>query len=183
LIRTEVDGLTANLRVQIALGKILLQAKADLKAKKIRWTEWFPKQGFEFSLRKAQRAMRYAKYEKEILAWEKTPELALSANDDCLGVFDADCMIADLLHKEPEEMEADELRELQEDPEVVQAAEIIGNWDQEKREQFAATLLKALPPERLLNLLLSAFSEEQLVHLSAQLNTHLKSHANLSHVN
>ena len=195
LIQSEIDQFKESLRHQIELGTLLLRAKASLKAaKQEKWTKWFEAKKFKFSLRKAQRAMRYAKYEETLLAWQKTPELALSANDDYLGVVDADWMIAEFLHhKDIEDMEKAELKELDEaqdeleptpaDPEAAIAAldadelaDIISHLEQAKLDQLLVRQLKVTTTSRIFEALLKAWDEQQLANLSEQLSAHLKSH-------
>jgi hypothetical protein len=205
LIHTEVDGFMANLPPHITLGKRLNKAKDDLEHGE--WAEWFEREPkkFKFSMRKAQRCMRWAEYEPELLAWaeENRQHMAdLAAEGQQLGVEDVENFIKKLKDMRKAEAEAkaeaekakaeakaaSDLEVILGELEVVlskigadKAAEIIGRvWDEEK---FVAMQLKAMPPARVLSLLLSAFGEEQLAHLSEQLSTHLKSHANLSHVN
>src|SRR6516165_5547634 len=47
LLHSEVDGFKESLRLQIELGKLLNQAKADLKHGN--WTTWFEAKNFPFS--------------------------------------------------------------------------------------------------------------------------------------
>jgi hypothetical protein len=182
LIHTEVSGLKAILLAHIALGKLLNKAKDDLKHGE--WTTWFepedkPKK-FKFSMRKAQRCMRFADYEPELLAWaENRQQLAVLAAEEQLGVEDAENFIKELKAAEKARAEAKAAADLEAalgKIDADKAAEIIGRvWEREKHEQFIATQLKAMLPERVLSLLLGAFGYEQLANLSEQLSTHLKS--------
>jgi hypothetical protein len=193
LIHTEVSGLKAILLAHIALGKLLNKAKDNLEHGE--WTTWFepkdkPKK-FPFSMRKAQRCMRFADYEPELLAWaENRQQLADLVAEGQLGVEDAENFIKELKEKRAAEAAAE--AEAASDLEVVlgkfdeaasdlerilgkfdeaKAAKIIGRvWDQEKRELFVATQLKAM-----VSLLLGAFGYEQLANLSKLLDTHVKS--------
>jgi hypothetical protein len=190
LIHTEVSRLKAILLAHIAIGKLLNKAKDTLEHGA--WTTWFepedkPKK-FKFSMRKAQRCMRFADYEPELLAWaENRQQLAVLAAEEQLGVEDAENFIKELKAAEKARAEAKAAADLEAalgKIDADKAAEIIGRvWEKEKHEQFVAIQLKAMLPERILSLLLGAFGYEQLENLSEQLSTHLRSHANLSHVN
>jgi hypothetical protein len=191
LIDTEVSGLTAIVLAHIAFGKILNKAKDA--AGHGNWTTWFEAKNFPFSMRKAQRAMRFADYEAELLEWaENRQRLADLAGEGQLGVEDAENFIKELKEKRAAEEAAEaatasdlkvvlgKFDEAASDLEVVlgkfdeaKAAKIIGRvWDQEKRELFVATQLKAM-----LSLLLGAFGYDQLANLSELLDTHVKSHS------
>jgi hypothetical protein len=179
LIRAEVDRFTTTLRLQIELGKLLNQAKDACEHGE--WTKWFEAKQFPFSMRKAQRAMRFANFEPELLAWAKTPAVADLASDDRLGVVDAETFIENLEEEREEKAIADaeaasELEAVLSKIDPDNAAKVIGRvWDQQKCEQFVAMQLKAMHPERVFHLLLDTFGYEQL---AAQLSTHLKSHVN-----
>jgi hypothetical protein len=163
LSHTEVSGFTVILVTHIALGKPLNKAKDALEHGA--WTPWFEAQQFPFSMRKAQRCMRFADYEQELLAWaeENRQQLAvLAAEGHQLGVEDAENFIKRLKDKRKAEAEAKAeaekaiaeakaaahleavLGDLEAALEKIRAdiaAEIIGRvWDQAKREQFVALL-------------------------------------------
>jgi hypothetical protein len=189
LTDTEVSGFTAIVLAHIAFGKILKKAKDALEHGQ--WTTWFeaePKK-FPFSMRKAQRAMMFADYEPELLAWVQNRQaLADLAGEGQLGIEDAENFIRELKEKRKAEAKAE--AEAVSDLEVVlgeydeaaseleailgefneaKAAKIIERvWDQEKRERFVATQLKAM-----LRLLPGAFGYDQLANLTEQLAAHL----------
>jgi hypothetical protein len=196
LIRSEVDGFTESLRHQFALGKLLSKAKDALEHGK--WTTWFEPEDqprkFPFSMRKAQRCMRFAEYEPELLEWaeENRQQLADLAGEGQLGVEDAENFIKELKEKRAAEAAAEaeaasnltvvlgkfdeaasDLGDILGKFDEAKATKIIEKvWDQEKREQFVATQLKAM-----LGLLRSAPGYYQLANLIEQLSTHLKSHS------
>jgi hypothetical protein len=166
LTRTELDGFKESLRCQIALGKLLNQAKAVCEHGN--WKEWFEAKKFAFSLRKAQRAMRFANFEPELLAWAKTPELALLANDGDIGVFEADSFVAEL----EEAAEAKAAEEAAANAKVDELADTISHLEQDNRDRLLVRQLKTTTTSRISEALIEALDAEQFANLSEQLNAH-----------
>jgi hypothetical protein len=94
LMQAEREAFGQHLFLAIELGTLLSQAKADPDVGAHgEWEAWFKAQKFDFSLRKAQRCMRYAKKKRELLAAAKTPRVADLAANDLLSIRDAEALL------------------------------------------------------------------------------------------
>jgi hypothetical protein len=182
LISSEIDGFKASLRHQIELGKLLNQAKEACGHG--HWLKWIEAKieakEIEFSLRTAQRCMRFASEEEALLGWAaNAPDVALLAKGERLGVAAAEEYLDDL--EEQREEEAAEAAaakaKAETEAEIAKveaeaAADITGgNWSQDKREQFVVKLLK-LMPERVFHFLLLTFNSKQLADLLTDITLH-----------
>jgi hypothetical protein len=170
LMKAEIEGFGQTLFLAIELGTLLNQAKANPDAGTHgKWEEWLLKQQFDFSIRKAQRCMRYANKKKELEAAAKTSRLSLLAYEHRLSICDADALLrkprkASRSPKPKAELEPPEPKPRSSDPEVVlgeidadEVASIVGEtWDREKQDQLLLQQLKPLPPTRVFDLLVEA---------------------------
>jgi hypothetical protein len=165
LLKAQEDGFRSDLRLAIALGELLNQAKDEFGTHG-QWTPWLNAQQFEFSNRTAQRCMKFARKKDALLRAANSPRVAELAREDLLTVRGADMLLRKAKTKraksqspkppKPKPWIKSPEPEPSSDPEAVLAAlaademaAIIGRWDKEKRDRLLAQLVEVLGADEL----------------------------------
>jgi hypothetical protein len=190
LMKAETDGFGQTLFLAIDLGVLLSQAKADPDVGTHgKWEKWFNDQNFGFSLRKAQRCMRYAEKKDELVAAAKTSALTHLVANHRLGICDADALLrkpkasgSGTTHKSSKASVAPPDPPAQTDPAKVIANldvdEVLDNvkagWEPSKQQWLLTQQLKATPPDKLATILSHEWTDADVGALVTQLSEHLK---------
>jgi hypothetical protein len=187
LMKAETEGFGQTLFHAIELGTLLSQAKADPDVgAHAKWEKWLAAQSFGFSIRKAQRCMRYANHKGELEVAAKTSVLTDLVADHRLGICDADALLRKPKvqggTKQPKAKPKPDLTEIlkNEGADVIKTA----LKQADKFDELAAVVappfdqqLKYYPTSRLAVALIGVWNTDQVQALIQELTARLKSAA------
>jgi hypothetical protein len=176
---------------KIEIGAQLKLAQDDIGLDN--WKKWFTSKEFPFTIRTAQRWMRYAEHKEELMEAARTTRVSFFK----LSLRKADELLRKPRAPKPSQIPASPKPEAGLEapkptstsssdtyatlggmaPDEVETI-LSEQWEQDLREQLLVRLLKSLPASRGPRLLIDACDNDQLQSFATQITKHLQSHTN-----